>query len=147
MNRISQYSTCTFWIHYFSLFQLILLKCIWLRGPQSIASHGPQVGKPCFKPFTNYIKYLKNTLIKSNYNPIRLAIVIRKSYFWVVLIMSDKNNAENCSERALKNFQFSIFFCNIEFQSSCDFSVYFQRQDLYFENYDLSSKKLLLCGV
>ena len=48
---------------------------------------------------------------------------MRKSYSWVVLIMSDKNNAENYTLIALKNFQCSISFCDIEFQSSCDFLV------------------------
>ena len=48
------------------------------------------------KPFNNYIESALTTLkIQSVYNPIRLAIVMRKSYSWVVLIMSDKSNAEN----------------------------------------------------
>ena len=39
--------------------------------------------------------------------------------------MSDKDNVENHTERALKTFQCSIFFCNKDFQSSCYFSVSF----------------------
>ena len=69
---------------------------------------------------------------KSDYNPIRLAIVLRKSYFWFGLIALDKNNAENYTEIALKNFQCSIFFCNIDFQSSCDFSVSIELSSFYF---------------
>ena len=37
--------------------------------------------------------------------------------------MSDKDNAENFIEKALKNFQCSIFFRNNDFQSSYNFSV------------------------
>ena len=36
--------------------------------------------------------------------------------------MLDKDNAENYTERALKNFQCSIFFCYNDIQSSCNFS-------------------------
>ena len=39
--------------------------------------------------------------------------------------MSDKDNDENYTERALKNFHCSIFFCNKDFQSSCNISVSF----------------------
>ena len=39
--------------------------------------------------------------------------------------MSNKNNAENYTEKALKNFQRCIFLCDIDFQSSCDFLVSF----------------------
>ena len=42
-------------------------------------------------------------------------------FFWIVLIMSDTNNAENYTEIALIFFQRGIFFCNNDFQSSCDF--------------------------
>ena len=36
-----------------------------------------------------------------------------------------KATLKNYTEIALKNFQCSIFFCNSDFQSSCDFSVWF----------------------
>ena len=39
--------------------------------------------------------------------------------------MSDKDNAENYTERALKNFQCSIFFSNNDFQSSFYFIYLF----------------------
>ena len=39
--------------------------------------------------------------------------------------MSDKDNAENYTERALKNFQCSIFFPNNDFQSSFYFIYLF----------------------
>ena len=39
--------------------------------------------------------------------------------------MSDKENAENYTEIALKNFQSNFFFCKNDFQSSCDFSMSF----------------------
>ena len=48
---------------------------------------------------------------------------MRKSFTWVFLIMSNKNNAENYTEIPLKNFQRCIFLYDIDFQSSCDFSV------------------------
>ena len=50
---------------------------------------------------------------------------MRKSYSWIVLIMSEKNNAENYTQIALKFFQRSIFVRNNDFQSTCDFSVSF----------------------
>ena len=48
--------------------------------------------------------------------------------------MSDKSNAENYTLIALKNFQCSISFCNIEFQSSCDFSVLFSATNFHSVN-------------
>ena len=48
---------------------------------------------------------------------------MRKSYFKIVLIMSDKDNAINHTERVLKNFQCSIFFCDKDFQSSCKLCI------------------------
>ena len=41
--------------------------------------------------------------------------------------MSDKDNAENSTERALKSFQCSIFFCYNNFQAVI-FQWNFQRQ-------------------
>ena len=67
-----------------------------------------------------------------------------KSYCWVFLIMSDKSKAENYTKIALKNFQCSISFCNIEFQSSCDFSVEFSATNFHSENAHQASDLRLL---
>ena len=54
--------------------------------------------------------------------------------------MSDKNIAEYYTEIAMKNFQCSIFFCNIVFQSSCDFPVSFSAKNVHIVTNNLSNR-------
>ena len=67
-------------------------------------------------------------------------IRIRSFRAWVVLIMSDKNIAENYIEH-WKN-QYSIIFCNTDFQNSSVFSVLFSATNFHSVKGEKGNKQL-----
>ena len=105
--------------------------------------------KCCFKFKTIHKLHRISYNHTENLHPIIIRLgshCFKKILFWIALIMSDKDNAENYTERALKNFHCSIFFYSAIgltiFRVAVIFQCHFQRQNCHSVKSETGHEKI-----